>query len=188
MTDPLTTHSDLRPTLDRLLQEFPFECELSIQPLIQFWDREIAGRSALRGQIGRMLQDELKRVPELHEPIHDEGVLSRHRDIVHTLMSAVFAPVTWDLEPSAALIPFQLKSFYATPAFTQQLMAPDGGLRGRLNVDKRTIKDFRLLNAYSLVLGRVHGLHLPVEYPLIFTTEDPDTGLDRHFKIHFDGR
>jgi hypothetical protein len=188
MSDPLTTHSDIRPMLEKLSQDFPFECALSLQPLIDFWERETAGESSLRGQIGRMLQAELKRAPELYEPIHDLGILARHHDLVETMMSAVFAPVTWDLEPAAALIPFQLKSFYATPAFTNNLMSPDGGLRGRLNVDKRTISEFRLLNAYSLVLGRVHRIHFPVEYPLIFTTEDPKTGLDRHFRIHFDGQ
>jgi len=187
MSDPLWARSD-QTVLAHLAQEFPFECELSLQPLIAFWEKEIATEDSVRGRVGRLLQSEVRRAPELSEPIQDFGILARHRELVETLMAAVFAPVSWELEPAAALVPFQLKSFYSTPAFARDLMGADGGLRGRLNVDKRTLGQFRLRNAYSLVLGRVHGIHYPVDYPLIFTTEDVQTGLDRHFKIHFDGR
>jgi hypothetical protein len=179
--------SDLQSTVAELAREFPFDCELTLRPLIEYW-MEAAHEDSLRGRLGRVLQAELSRATELSEPIVDLAVLDRHRELVEALMTAVFPPVSWDQDQAAALIPFQLKSFYATPAFGRTLMGPEGKLAGRLNVDGRTLLQFRLLNAYALVLGRVYGVRFPVDYPLIFTAEDRDTGLDRHFKITFDGR
>jgi len=171
-----------------LAQEFPFECELSLQPLIGFWEQMGAREDSLFGRLAGVLERELRQAPELSEPIRDLDVLARHAELVEALMAAVFPAVFWEQEHAAALIPFQLKSFYSTPAFASTLMGADGRLRGRLNVDKRTLSRFRLLNAYSQVLWRVHDIDFPVDYPLIFTTDDRETGLDRHFKIFFDGR
>ncbi len=188
MESPLALSApDLRVTLAELARDFPFTVELSLAPLIKFWERDIASQDSLTGRLGRTLEPELRRAPELAQPIHDLGVLAQHRELVEALMAVVFPPVFWEREHAAALIPFQLQTFYSTPAFTSTLMGPDGKLRGRLNVDKRALGRFRLLNAYSLVLRRVHGITFPVDYPLIFSTDDPETRLDRHFKIDFDG-
>src|SRR5204862_443293 len=88
---------------------------------------------------------------------------------------------------SAALMPFKLRSIYGTHAFERNLMSPDGEVQGQLNLDERSLKSFRLLNAYALALYRLYGIESHVDYPLIFTTRDAETGLDRHFKIYFDG-
>ena len=188
MSSPLVSASDLQSSLMELAKEFPFECELSLQPLISFWEQMGAREDSLLGRLAGVLERELRQAPELSEPIRDLDVLARHAELVEALMAAVFPAVFWEQEHAAALIPFQLKSFYSTPAFASTLMGADGRLRGRLNVDKRTLSRFRLLNAYSQVLWRVHDIDFPVDYPLIFTTDDRETGLDRHFKIFFDGR
>ncbi len=189
MSSPLASSSpELHVTLAALTRDFPFNVELSLAPLIRFWEEEIASRDSLRGRLGRTLQGVLKEAPELFEPIHDQSVLTRHRELVEALMAAVFPPVFWEQEYAAALVPFQLKSFYSTPTFERELMGSDGKLSGRLNIDLPTLARFRLLNAYALVLGRVWGIDFPLDYPLIFTVEDRVTGLDRHFKILFDGR
>src|SRR5262249_4789613 len=124
----------------------------------------------------------------LAQPMRDIGALERNRPLVEAMMSAVFPPVFWEQDYSAALVPFQLRSFYATPSFERDFMAADGRLQGQLNVDGETLARFRLLNAYALVLGRLYGIDFPVEYPLVFTVQDRVTGLDRHSKIHFEGR
>jgi len=188
MSSPLVSLSDLQSTPSDLAKDFPFECELSLQPLISFWEQMGAREDSLLGRLARVVERDLRQAPELSEPIRDLGVLARHHELVEALMAAVFPAVFWEQEHAAALIPFQLRSFYSTPAFANNLMGPDGKLRGRLNVDKQTLGQFRLLNAYSQVLWRVHGVDFPVDYPLIFTADDPETGLDRHYKIYFDGR
>src|SRR5438094_537015 len=187
MTANHTSQSELPTMLGGLGWEFPFQRELSLGPLIRFWDEATAGDS-LRGKLARVIKRQLQSAPELTQPIDDRSVLVRHHDLVEALMTAVFPAVFWDQEHAAALVPFELKSFYATPSFDRDLVGEDSRLRGRLSVDKDAIARFRLLNAYALALHRLHGIVFPVDYPIIFTVADCDTGLDRHFKVNFDGR
>src|SRR5215471_6598597 len=187
MSESAVFHPDMASMLTGLGWEFPFERQLSLAALIRFWEEAIASQDSLAGRLGRTVLDELRGASELSRPITDPGVLSRHRETIQILMSAVFPTVFWEQEHSAALSPFELKSFYATPAFERDFTA-DGKLRVRLSVDKDGLAKFRLLNAYALALSRLHGISLPVDQPIVFTIADPETKLERHFKIEFEGR
>jgi hypothetical protein len=167
---------------------FPFRCELSLAPLVAFWTRTFGDDDSVKGTFVRMVREGVERAPELLEPITDLDVIQRHRKLVDVLMAAVFPPAFFDQEYEAALIPFQLRSFYGTPAFERLLSAEDGGLRGRINVDAPMVGTLRRLLAYALVLERVYGVPREIEYPLVLTATDPQTGLDRHFKMEFDWR
>jgi GAF domain len=188
MTRPVALYRDVGPMIPELGREFPFEVELSLSPLITFWTEVIAAEDSLRGRLARTLKVEVDRAPELGRPIHDPAVLTKHRELLDTLMAAVFPTVFWEREYAAALMPFELRSFHATPAFERDLMGDDGKLRGQLNVDKDAIVRFRLLNAYAIALARLYGIDFPIDYPIIFTVQDRVTGLDRHLKINFEGR
>ncbi len=180
--------SEFPSMLTGLGWEFPFERELSLRPLIRFWEESVAPEDSLRGRLARELQNEVRRAPELAGAIDDPAVLIRHRELIEALMAAVFPTVFWEQEYAAALIPFEMRSFFATPSFDRDLVGSDGKFRGRLSVDKEAIARFRLLNAYSLALARIHKISFPVDHPIIFTVENRETQLDRHFKISFEGR
>jgi GAF domain len=167
-------------------KDFPFESQLSLALLIRFWE-ERAKEDSLRGEVARSLMARLRQTPELMRPIDDITLLDQHGELVDALMSAVFPSVFWEDAYMGALIPFTLRSVYGTRAF-DEIMGPDGVLHGSLNLDMRALKDFRLINAYALALHRLHGIEFPVDYPLILTKPDSTTGLDRHFKIQFEGR
>jgi hypothetical protein len=178
--------TDIAKTLAVIEDEFPFERRLSLAALIRFWD-EMAREDSVRAELARSLQTRLREAPELQGPIEDLSVLDRHRSLLDALMSAVFPPAFMNQSHSAAMIPFHLRSIYGTRAFERTLVGADGVVQGQLNLDARSLKSFRLLNAYALTLYRVYGIESHVDYPLIFTTRNPETGLDRHFKIYFDG-
>jgi len=166
---------------------FPFETQLSLAPLIRFWD-ELAGEESVRGELARSLQQSVRQSLELHAPIQDLAVLERHRSLLDALMGAVFPPAFMDQAPMAAMIPFRFRSIYGSRAFARTFVAADGGMRGQLNVGAHALENFRLQNAYALALFRVYGIEVPVDHALTLTTADPETGLDRHFKISFEGR
>ena len=172
--------------LPDFVKAFPFESQLSLALLIRFWEEQ-AKENSPRGELARDLVARLRAVPELTRPIDDITLLDRHGGLVDALMSAVFPLVFWDQAHMGALIPFTLRSVYGTRAF-DSIMGPDGMLYGRLNLDMKALKDFRLLNAYALALERLYGIPFPVDYPLILTTQEAETGLDRHFKVQFEGR
>src|SRR5438094_6141972 len=167
---------------------FPFKTELSLAPLFDFWAKKFDDDSSAKGAFVRTVREQVKQVPELLGRITDLGVINRHRHLMDVLMSGIFPPAFFEQEFSAVLIPFVLKSFYATPPFDRLLRTEDGMLRGRVNLDASMVSAMRLFFAYTLVLERVYGIHLDVDYPLILTVPDPDTGLDRHFKMEFDWR
>jgi hypothetical protein len=175
-----------RTSLAGFQQDFPFESRLSLTLLIRFWEEQ-ARDPSVRGEFARSLIARLQQAPELTQPIDDITLLDRHGSLVDALMSAVFPPAFLERAYMGALIPFTLRSVYATRVF-DSVLGPDGVLYGRLNLEMRALKDFRLVNAYALALERLYGVDFPVDYPLILTVPEPGTGLDRHFKIQFDGR
>jgi hypothetical protein len=146
--------------------------------------REHPVQGALAVNVQQMLQE----APALLEPIVDGVVIAQHQEIIDTLMSVIFPRASSDEVAAAALWPYHLRSFYATPAFARQLLAEDGCMRGRPNVEADLIEQIRILYAYALVLERVYGLTVDFAYPLIYTATDPDTGLDCHFKAVWNTR
>jgi GAF domain-containing protein len=166
----------------------PFHTELSLVPLVDFWTRKTSRVSSVHAAMVRLVEAELEAAPELRAPITDPAVLTRHAALVDLLMALVFPPVFRDHEFGAALAPFQLRPFYTTPSFARTLMDPGGRLLGRLNVSGEHVAAVRASYAYALVLERVYGLRVDAELPFVLTTTDPQTGLDRHFRLHFDAR
>src|SRR5262249_17843 len=54
--------------------------------------------------------------------------------------------------------------------------------------DQQRLEAAKLLLAYELILERRYGIQLGVEVPVIFTSVDPATALERHFQLQFDWR
>jgi len=167
---------------------FPFRTELSLAPLQSFWSSEFGNVLSPKGRFAGIVQEEAEKAPELFGPITDLSVIARYRELVDVLMAAVFPPASFEKEFGAALVPFQLRSFYATPAFERLFGGEDGAVRLKVNLEPATLNAMRSLKAYALVLARVHAVELGVHYPLTLTVADPDTGLERYFRVEFDPR
>jgi hypothetical protein len=110
---------------------FPFRCELSLAPLITFWTQLSAYHEFGRGPIPGIVREKAREAPELAGLIEDLSVVEKHREFVDLMMTAMFPPAFWEQEYGAALFPFQLRAFYATPPFRRALMSADGSLQGR---------------------------------------------------------
>jgi GAF domain len=180
--------ADLQAALKADPNGFPFKSELSLMPLLRFWEKKFGDDTSPKGAYVRTVREQVKQVPELLGPITDLGVIDRNRQLVEILMGGIFPPAFFEQEFSAVLVPFQLRSFYSTPLFERHLRGADGGLSGRVNLDGPMVSALRLFFAYGLVLERIYGVNLLVEYPLVLTVRDPETGLDRHFRMDFDWR
>jgi hypothetical protein len=183
-----TASSHTHLGLSSATQDLPFTVELSLAPLIALWQQTSPSDHPIKGVFATHIQEAVQRAPVLLEPINDFSIIAEHRQLIDLLMLLAFPKAFWDGTYAAALVPFQLRSFYATPCFEQLLMTEDGALSGRPNVDEQTVQQVRLLHAYAFILHQVYGIELDFEYPLILTATDPATGLERHFKMQFDGR
>jgi GAF domain-containing protein len=180
--------SDFRSAVAEDPGGLPFRVELSLAPLVRFWGEAFSEDGSARAGLAAIMRREVETAPELGGPITDLGVLTRRPELISALMTAVFAPAFWSQEIGAALVPFQLRSFYATPTFRRLLMTDDGFLRGRVNADEALVRRVRRLFAYRQILRRIYQIDIDVDVTIIVTAPDPETGLDRHFKIEFDPR
>src|SRR5499426_1891981 len=176
------TRPGARPTA------LPFRTELSLAPLIRFWTQLSAYSEFGRGPLPGIIREQIKQAPALSAVIDDVSVIAKHQQLVDLMMSAMFPPGFWEQEYGAALFPFQLRAFYATSLFRRTLMNDDGTLHGRVNVEEQRLAAAKLRLAYELIFERTYGIDLGVEIPLVFTSEDPATTLERHFRLDFDWR
>lgn len=168
-------------------EKCPFDCALSLAPLIDFWE-SVPGKHAATGYAAHETIQEIRRdAPELLTPITDLDSITRYRTLLDVLMTVVIPQATWDHVSMAALLPCQLQSFYATPAFGE-LLPPSGTLEELLNVDAATLGWYQTVRAYIEILQQVYHLQIDFEYPLIATMRDPHSKLARHFQLYFDRR
>jgi hypothetical protein len=187
MDRPRPLASQTRFRLELPTTAFPFRRELSLGPLVAEWEAA-AAEPGVAGDVARAVCRGLERAPELRLPIEDLSVLDRHRDLVETLMSRVVPAASWERDYAAATVPFQLRAVHATPGFRRLLLDSDGVLQGQVNIEAEVAEHGRLLYAYDAILRSHYGMTLDVDYPLILAASDPDSGLERQFRLQFDTR
>ena len=80
--------------IDANLTEFPFARSLSLAPLIAAWTQPGPTDPPVAASVGRLIEAEVARSPELLAPMADMSVIERHRELVDFLTrSPVFAMV-----------------------------------------------------------------------------------------------
>jgi len=182
----LKVSSGAATSISARLGEFPFRAEFSLAPLIRYWERDLGADDCLLGSVARTILEQVRRTPELAQPVADLDIVRAHKDLIECLMVAVFSPTFQEDGYAAALLPFRLQTFFATPAFERVLSDRDGFLVGRVDADASLLAHVRILHAYSLILSRVYGMDIGLDYPWVTIVKDPETGLDRHFKLLLD--
>src|SRR5207244_12757105 len=137
--EAMATHesADLQAALNGDLGGIPFRTELSLKPVIDFWTR-MAGQDSPKGAVARAIADQVAKVSELLAPLTDCTVVERHAELLDVLMAAAIPPASRDHAYAAAMVPFQLHGFYATPPMERLLMTEDWRLKGRINLDARS--------------------------------------------------
>ena len=181
--------------MDEFTKEYPFKRILSLKPLIDCVRKSLAESGPANSLQAEGVEKLLEAAPELYGPIKDIHVLRRHGDLVEKLMSFIFPPIFWENEAVAAVIPFTARPIFVSPLFKEVFFgkdenesAKDGGIMQRLNLDDASFLRGRAIKAYLLILSALYDIHQDFEYPLIRVLRDPETGLDRHYRIKADFR
>src|SRR5262250_4029580 len=76
-------HVALQPCPDT----FPFASELSLAPLVAFWQQTMHPAHPVEGALVAKVQQALQEAPALLEPITDGSVIAQHQESVDTLGS-----------------------------------------------------------------------------------------------------
>ncbi len=165
----------------------PVECQIrsvfSLKPLIEFWNQTVAPSADGWAPLVEGVRAKLALAPELEGPLQDLSVLKSHEDLLKTLMSVVFPMAYWETEAIGALVPFSLEPILVSPAFQRLFLDDNGDFIGRLDADPQDFLKARLIRCCLLILEKYYGLDKELEFPLRRIIRDPDTGLDRYFKI-----
>ena len=74
-------HVALQPCPDT----FPFASELSLAPLVAFWQQTMHRDHPVEGALAAKVQQALQEAPALLAPITDGSVIAQHQEIVDTL-------------------------------------------------------------------------------------------------------
>src|SRR2546428_8609257 len=182
----MATHesADLQAALNGDLGGIPFRTELSLKPVTGLCTG-MGGRGSPTGAVARAIADQVAKVSELLAPLTDCTVVERHAELLDVLMAAAIPPASRDHAYAAAMVPFQLHGFYATPPMERLLMTEDWRLKGRINLDAPMVGPMRRAYAYAPVLQRLYGVGLGRAHPLILSVPDPERGFDGPFRSLF---
>ncbi len=170
----------------------PLECQIrsvfSLKPLIDFWNQTVAASEDGWRPLVEGVRAKLALAPELQGPLQNLSILESHKDLLKTLMSVVFPLAYWETQAIGALVPFSLQPILVSPSFQRLFLNDDGDFLGRLSGDTQTLVKARLIRCCLLVLEKYYGIDKELDFPLVRIITDPDTGLDRYFKIKPDFR
>ena len=173
------------PTAPTAPTAFPFRTTLSLEPLIAYWQaRETAGNAGV-ALLAHAIATQVADAPWSRGPLTDYALLEGNRDLIETLMLAVFPPASFATDISGVVAPFQRYCFYSTRPFGEVMLNKDRVIKQPLNVDAAAMDRQMALMAYQLVLSRVYGAEMPPLGSITFTVPDYRIGLYRHYGVGF---
>lgn len=167
--------------MNTILQDYPFRCVLSFEPLLDYWNRDASSFNGGMPSQAETIREGFRKAPELQGLIEDLSTLKSHRDFLRHLMSPVFPPALWESEPLAAVVPFSLQPVFCSPLFQGIFFDEAGDFKGRPFAESDRYVQARVLRAYFLILRKCYGLRESVDLPLIHVVPDGSTGLDRYY-------
>ncbi|MCP4351422.1 MAG: hypothetical protein GY795_38640 [Desulfobacterales bacterium] len=161
---------------------------LSLRPLLNHLDQMPDDSDIARSCRFTDLSIMLENTPELYEPVPDDGVPEHCQEVISKLMALVFPPLMWETEIIGALVPFSMKPFYISPLYKQIFLDQSDKFLGQWRMGQDIFTRGRITHFYLFILEKLSRRNIHFDYPLICTAPDPETGLDRYFKIKFDSR
>ncbi len=160
-----------------------FRSQLSLAPLLDFWRTRIVPAHPYMAEMFKALEKQIMQDGTLNDPIQDITAIEKNMAVIAPLMWAVFAPSSWETAVAGAVTPLENLPFFHTPNFKQILMGDDGRLKGGFRQPEQDPQRFKRLRAYWLILDKIYGIGQGCSTPVVRTVSDPQTGLDRHFRI-----
>jgi hypothetical protein len=168
-------------------RQMPFASTVSLLPLIEFWEADLQQHSAEpTSDWSRGLLDQINQAPELREPITERSVLETYASLVETLTSAILPRASWNTDLRAIVGIFKTEPIIATPGYKH--LIPDANAIPKAHIDPQLEFRITLLYAYSMILNRLYGLEIEVDYPIIRSTKDPSTNFPVYLQVEVDAQ
>ncbi|MEL7003395.1 MAG: hypothetical protein AAFN93_11760, partial [Bacteroidota bacterium] len=162
--------------------DFPYDSTLNLRSLVEYWENNLDNNNTLVGYPAKQIKALIDSAPELRRPIKDFTILDKHQQLVGMLMSVVLPPAMMSAELSAALIPFNFKGFYASPAYLKIL--PFDKVREDLtvNMPNNDMRAGKIIRAGAFILNKFYGTDIQIDEPILLTIPDQN-GLKKIYKV-----
>ena len=166
------------------VKKFPFTSKLYFAKLIKHWESRMESPCETDRISAEYLFEKLKEAPELLGPIDDQSLLKKHEDVVGLLLSGLIPSSRRESMLAVVSNPFNPNGFYKTPAFEEMYQMKQAGLM--LSKEPEMIKSFMIIRPSMEILNTFYGQNIELDLPTIFTLQNPQDDLERHYKSQLD--
>ncbi|MDZ4711672.1 MAG: hypothetical protein SGI89_05035 [bacterium] len=164
--------------------DLPFKFSTSFHKLI-LHIREVAEQgNKPEKEFARLILKELDNAPELLKEIYDLYVFTKYEKVIASMMMFVFPAAFYEKQLFAATSSFMSNIFYSSPKFREIIKFGKSGIDGEFNIDMNTFNWGKNVSAYISILNSIYGLNINFEFPIVYKYTDPQTGLDRYYKLN----
>jgi len=167
-----------------LSKQCPYNGKLDLSSLLNYWRVNLDSGKTLTGYPSKQILKMLDEAEELNNPIEDLKVLEENKETLGFLMSAVFPSVFVDTDYMAAIAPFDMIGFYATPGYRGIFPENRERIDISVNLPGNDIYKGKVLNAGVQILNKFYGCDIKLDKPLLVTVpEDENPDLNKVFKV-----
>ena len=162
----------------------------SFGPLLKTW-QELAsnGREGIRTLYKELLA-KVEQYPELLQPITDEKVFKKHRDLIDQMMATIF-PVTLSDKSDlyGAIVPFKQEVVYGSEKFNELFLCSSDNqmLLPELH-NKAALHNEKVAGAYQLILSRLYNVPVADTMTSVHAYVCAETSLDKYMEVELDTR
>ena len=170
------------------LNNFPFKTSLSFLPVIKHWEEKAKSGNKYDKKIAKDVLKAISDKEVFRSEEIDPAEIYEYQDEIRLLLSDVF-PASFDDEKlTAAIVPFTLLPIYATRLFWDSVKIDDETFQTTTGMDFRQMIAFQTIAACVEILNEHYNTSQEFHKPMVFTVEDPDTGLKNHYKLDISTR
>lgn len=158
----------------------PYATKLNFAPMLRFWQKKMDSEDVAERILAKEIMERAERQPELWEPIEEYAELAKFSETVELLLAGLFPLNLRDTQLGKAARPFDMESFYMTPAVKKMTMACS--MNVKIEKSKQFFMNSILINACASILNQHYGQNLDFDPTVIFTLTPKKGGTSKHFK------
>jgi hypothetical protein len=169
-------------------ESFPFSCNVSLDPLVTVW-REYADdcpHTSFKIFADSILSD-YNNHSDLQGRIDNPAILVGHQDLLQRLFSLVIAYDSQQRDLIAVMPPFTFVPFYQSDNYKKLIVAENIAGMNNVHTDPLNVW-LRILHAYCVIFRDMYGYNLDLDFPVVHTLQNPETGIFRCYQLDLDTR
>lgn len=167
------------------LPPFPFKTDISLEPLLRFWESQAENGHGSYADFAKSLLEEVAQVPVMQGVISTEKLplLEPHQDLIENLFSA-FSPVgTRESDLMAACMPYGNDKIFATPSLLRYFAFGPAMAKILSKEEFKYMYQVQSLHSYITILKHFYNEEIQLPASVVMSLKDPETHLPAYFQL-----